>query len=206
VLVTACVAALVTIAGMVYAFLQRPSARDDAGGDVNLRCGTTVCQSVIGLGVDGDMVEVLTGTGGGVIRVTGDSEPFVFVMAIADNGAKIEGSSALECKPAATAVCLVRGTRGDDLLGEAVVRKAGVWSRVSTPYISTGGYLGLHDVDKDGTADVVVVQLGCDGDCVFTQVFSVVGNDALGCTEPAPSREQANRTPEQAQLRVCTDT
>lgn len=202
---TAWVAALVTIAGMVYAFLQRPSVRDETGGDVNLRCGTTVCQSVMGLGVDDDMVEVLTGTGGGVIRVTGRGEPFVFVLAIADNGARIEGSSALECTPAATAVCLVRGQRGEDVLGEAVVRKDGMWSRVSTPYVATGGFVGLHDVDKDGTADVVAVQLGCGGGCAFTQVFSVVRNDALGCTDHAKSRDEANRTPDQAQLRPCAD-
>lgn len=206
VLVTAIAAALVTAAGMAYAFAQRPSAQDEAGGDANLRCGTTVCQSVIGRGVDGDMVEALTGAGGGRIRVTNSSGAFfIFEMTIAEAGAKVQGDGALECTTSPSIdVCLVRGTKGDDVLGEALVRRGGVWSRVSATYLSTGAYLALHDVDKDGVADVVAVQRGCEGQCAFTQVFRVVGDD-LGCTPPVDTKDEANRTPELSQLRPCAE-
>lgn len=207
VLVTACVAVLVTGVGMLYAFLQRPSSgtQGHGNGDATLRCGTTVCQSVIGKNVGHDMVEVLTGTGGGRIRVTGESGNFIFEMTIAEAGAQVSGNDALQCAEGPVSVCLVRGTRGEDVLGDALVRRDGVWTRPAA-YEASGSYLALHDVNSDGTADVVAVQLGCGGQCdtAFVQVFSPGGAD-LGCTAPVSSKDAANRTPELSQLRPCAE-
>ncbi|WP_143035887.1 hypothetical protein [Lentzea fradiae] len=173
-----------------------------------MRCGTTACQVVIGKSVGRDLVELLAGTGGGRIRVTGESGPFAFEMIIAESGAAVTDKS-LQCVEAEVSVCLVHGARGSELLGEVLVRKDGTWSRAQA-YLATGGYLGLHDVDEDGTADVVAVQLACDGQCAnaFVQVFSVLGPD-LGCTAAAPARDQLPGwpapVPSLSQLRPCAD-
>jgi hypothetical protein len=208
--VVAVVAAVVVVAGLVFAYFQRPDSTDSGqrGTDSALRCGTTVCQVVIGKSVGRDLVELLGGTGGGRIRISGESGPFIFEMTIAESGAVVNDES-LQCVDAAVSVCLVHGARGTELLGEVLVRKDGTWSRAQA-YLSTGGFLGLHDVDSDGTADVVAVQLACDGQCVnaFVQVFSIAGPD-LGCTTAAPARDQLPGwpapVPALSQLRPCED-
>ncbi|MFD5824882.1 hypothetical protein [Lentzea sp. NPDC060358] len=207
---TAVVAAVVVVAGLVFAYFQRPGNIDSAqyGSDTGMRCGTTVCQVVIGKSVGEDLVELLGGTGGGRIRISGGSGQFIFEMTIAESGAAVNDRS-LQCADAAVGVCLVHGARGTDLLGEVLIRKDGTWSRAQA-YLATGGFLGLHDVDEDGTADVVAVQLACDGQCAnaFVQVFSVVGPE-LGCTTAAPARDQLPGWPAPApklsQLRPCAD-
>ncbi|HEX7304404.1 hypothetical protein [Lentzea sp.] len=208
--VTAVAAAVIVVAGLVFAYFQRPGNTDSGqyGTDSGMRCGTTVCQVVIGKSVGGDLVELLGGTGGGRIRISGESGPSVFEMTIVESGAVVTAKS-LQCVDAEVSVCLVHGARGTDLLGEVLVRRDGAWSRAEA-YLSTGGFLGLHDVNSDGTADVVAVQLACDGQCVnaFVQVFSVVGPD-LGCTATAPARDQLPGWPEPvpslSDLRPCAE-
>ncbi|MET9228945.1 hypothetical protein [Lentzea sp. NPDC003310] len=210
--VIAVVAAVVFVAGLVFAYFQRPGNIDsgDSGTDAGMRCGTTVCQVVIGKSVGQDLVELLSGTGGGRIRVTGPSGPFVFEMTIAESGATVTDKS-LECREAAVSVCLVRGEGGGKVLGEVLFRKDGTWSRAQAAYLSSAGYLGLHDVNEDGTADVVSAQRACDGQCndAFVQVFSALGAN-VGCTTPAPAREQLpgwpTPVPKLSQLRRCADS
>ncbi|WP_090094888.1 hypothetical protein [Lentzea jiangxiensis] len=210
--VVAVAAAVVVVAGLVFAYFQRPDNTDSGqyGTDPGMRCGTTVCQVVIGKSVGGDLVELLSGTGGGRIRVTGDSGPFIFEMTIAESGAVVTDKS-LQCAEAAVSVCLVRGENGGKVLGEVLLRKDGTWSRAQAAYLSSAGYLGLHDVDEDGTADIVAAQLACDGLCKdsFVQVFSALGPN-VGCTTPAPAREQLpgwpTPVPELSQLRPCADS
>jgi hypothetical protein len=209
--VTAVVAAVVVVAGLVFAYFQRPNNTDSgqSGTDTGMRCGTTVCQVVIGKSVGKDLVELLAGTGGGRIRVTGESGPFIFEMTIAESGAKVDGES-LQCDEAAVSVCLVRGAHDGDLLGEVLVRKDGTWSRVQAAYLASAGYLGLHDVNEDGTADIVAAQHACDGQCrnAFVQVFSAIGPD-VGCTTTAPERDQLpgwpTPVPKLSQLRPCAN-
>ncbi|MEU7482150.1 hypothetical protein AB0A63_39705 [Lentzea sp. NPDC042327] len=209
--VVAVVAAAVVVAGLVFAYSQRPdhtgSGQSGSGG--GMRCGTTVCQSVVGRSVGGDMVELLGGTGGGRIRVTGETGTFIFEMTTAEAGATITADSLL-CHASAVSVCLVRGPHNDEVLGEVLVRKNGTWSRIQTTYLASAAYLGLHDVDEDGVADIVAAQLACGGQCrdAFVQVFSALGPD-IGCTQAAPAREQLPGWPAPAprlsQLRPCTD-
>ncbi|WP_156213832.1 hypothetical protein [Lentzea aerocolonigenes] len=209
--VTAAVAAVVFVAGLVYAYFQRPHNTDSgqSGTDSGMHCGTTVCQVIIGKSVGRDLVELLGGTGGGRIRVTGESGPFIFEMTIAETGATVNGNS-LQCSEAPVSVCLVRGDQNGKSLGEVLIRKDGTWSRAQAPYQASAGYIGLHDVNADGTADVVTAQLGCDGLCTnaFVQVFSVIG-PVIGCTSPAPVREQLDGWPVPApnlsQIRPCAD-
>ncbi|MGW6931073.1 hypothetical protein ACWGE0_13485 [Lentzea sp. NPDC054927] len=210
--VIAVVAAVVVVAGVVFAYFQRPNNTDSgqSGTDGGMRCGTTVCQVIIGKSVGKDLVELLGGTGGGRIRVTGASGPFIFEMTIAESGAVVDDKS-LRCVEAEVSVCLVHGVQGGKALGEVLVRKDGTWSRVQTAYQSSAGYLGLHDVNEDGTADVVAAQFACDGQCrdTFVQVFSVLGPN-LGCTTAAPAREQLAGwpapVPKMSQLRPCADS
>ncbi|MDX8051918.1 hypothetical protein SK571_21205 [Lentzea sp. BCCO 10_0798] len=210
--VVAVVAAVVFAAGLVFAYFQRPNGTDSgqSGIDPGMRCGTTVCQVVIGKSVGKDLVELLSGTGGGRIRVTGESGPFVFEMTIAESGATVNGQSLL-CSEATISVCLVRGEQNGKVLGEVLIRKDGTWSRAQAAYLSSAGYLGLHDVNEDGTADVVSAQRGCDGQCnnSFVQVFSALG-PIIGCTTPAPAREQLAGWPAPApklsQLRPCANS
>ena len=208
--VIAVVAAVVVVAGVVFAYFQRPDNTDSglSGTDAGMRCGTTVCQGIVGKSVGKDLVELLVGTGGGRIRVTGESGPFIFEMTIVESGAVVDDKS-LECAAAPVSVCLIRGTSNGNWRGEVLFRKDGTWSRGQT-YLANAGYLGLHDVNEDGTADVVAAQLACDGLCnnAFVQVFSVLGPN-IGCTTAAPGRDQLpgwpTPVPKMSQLRPCVD-
>jgi hypothetical protein len=210
--VVAVVAAAVFVAGLVFAYFQRPDNTDSgqSGTDPGMRCGTTVCQVVIGRSVGRDLVELLSGTGGGRIRVTGPSGRYVFEMTIAEAGATVTDKS-LECRQAAVSVCLVRGDAGGKVFGEVLFHRDGTWSRAQAAYLSSAGYLGLHDVDEDGIADIVSVQRACDGQCndAFVQVFSALGAN-VGCTTPAPAREQLPGwpapVPKLSHLRRCADS
>ncbi|KOV80314.1 hypothetical protein [Nocardia sp. NRRL S-836] len=210
--VVAVVAAVVVVAGLVFAYLQRPDHTDSgqSGNGGGMRCGSTVCQSIVGRSVGNDMVELLGGTGGGRIRVTGGTGTFIFEMTTAEAGATITGDSLL-CQDAAVSVCLVRGPHNNKVLGEVLVRKNGTWSRIQTTYLASAAYLGLHDVNEDGVADIVAAQLACGGQCrnAFVQVFSALGPD-IGCTQAAPAREQLpgwpTPAPKLSQLRPCTNT
>ncbi|WP_346129251.1 hypothetical protein [Lentzea roselyniae] len=212
VLVTAAAAAVVVVAGLTFAFLRRPDNTDSgqSGTDPGMRCGTTVCQSIVGKSVGKDLVELLGGTGGGRIRVTGESGPFIFEMTIAESGATVNDKS-LQCAEATVSVCLVRGSHGGNWLGEVLIRKDGTWSRAQAAYLANAGYLGLHDVNEDGTADIVTAQLACDGQCssAFVQVFSALGPN-IGCTTAAPARDQLpgwpTPVPKMSQLRPCADS
>lgn len=210
--VIAVVAAVVVIAGVVFAYFQRPDNTDSglSGTDAGMRCGTTVCQVVIGKSVGKDLVELLSGTGGGRIRVTGESGRYIFEMTIAESGAVVDDKS-LECATATVSVCLIRGASNGNWLGEVLIRKEdGTWSRGQAAYLSNAGYLGLHDVNEDGTADIVAAQLACDGQCknAFLQVFAALGPN-IGCTTADQGRDQLpgwpTPAPKMSQLRPCKD-
>lgn len=189
VLITACAAVAITVAGMVYAWSTRPSGPSGAGGPSpqdELMCGTTACRSVVEEVVAGDEVEVLVGQGSGYLRTGGTSGRYIFELAIAQSGAEINDKS-LDCVDAGTGVCLVRGKSGTEELGEVLVRRGAVWTKAPKPYVASGGYLALHDVDADGVADVVAVQRACPAgqECLrrFAQVFTLTGDTGeLGCT------------------------
>ncbi|MEU5691103.1 hypothetical protein [Actinosynnema sp. NPDC020468] len=217
-LITACVAVAVTIAGMGYAWTLRPpsagSAAESSNEQDDLRCGTTTCRSVVSTEVGTDTVEVLVGPDSGRIRTSGTTGRTIFELTIAQQGASI-GKDALQCVDAEVAVCLVRGAVGADTQGEAIVRRSGAWSRAALPYVSTGGYLALHDVNGDGVVDVVAVQRACatGTDCPnrYAQVFSVVGGNGgtteLGCTTVTPNAESLPGwpviTPDPTHLQPC---
>lgn len=212
-LLTACAAVLITIAGLVTAWSLRPPAVTGpaATPQDELRCGTTACRSVVKQEVGVDSVELLVGDGAGRIRTTGASGPTIFELTIASSGARIDASS-LQCLDAEVGVCLVRGEVNGEVLGEVLVRRSGAWSRAQVPYLASGAYLALHDVNRDTVADVVAVQKACQAgaDCArrFAQVFSLAGGGGeLGCTPVVRSAESLpgwpTVTPDPADLRQC---
>ncbi|MEV0678299.1 hypothetical protein AB0I60_17465 [Actinosynnema sp. NPDC050436] len=213
-LLVACLAVATTVAGMAFAWSLRPpepaAPSTEAGAD-DLRCGSVACQPVVRADVGGDTVELLYGQGVGRIRTGGASGRNIFELTIAESGAAITADS-LECADAAVSVCLVRGAAGGEVRGELLVRRAGAWSRAQLPYLASGGYLGLRDVDGDGVEDVVAVQRACGSgpDCPrrFAQVFSLAGAKAeLGCTSVVAHQDQLpgwpDVNPSPAQLHPC---
>ncbi|WP_158844347.1 hypothetical protein [Saccharothrix deserti] len=158
-----------------------------------------------------DSVELVVGEGAGRIRTSGASGPNIFEMTIASSGAAITDES-LQCVDAEVAVCLVRGEVGGEVLGEVLVRRSGAWTRAQVPYVSSGSYLALLDVNSDTVADVVAVQRACPAgvDCSrwFAQVFSLAGGGGeLGCTPVFPTPESLPGWPQVApapsSLRQC---
>lgn len=158
-----------------------------------------------------DSVELVVGEGAGRIRTNGASGPNIFELTIASSGAAITDES-LQCVDAEVGVCLVRGEVGGEVLGEVLVRRSGAWTRAQVPYVSSGSYLALLDVNQDAVADVVAVQRACPAgvDCAhwFAQVFSPAGGGGeLGCTPMFPARESLpgwpEVTPDPSTLRQC---
>ncbi|NUT47794.1 MAG: hypothetical protein HOV94_10875 [Saccharothrix sp.] len=178
-----------------------------------LRCGAAACRSVVKQEVGDDSVELVVGEGVGRIKTNGASGPNIFELTIAASGAGITEES-LQCVDAEVGVCLVRGgVVGGGVLGEVLVRRSGAWTRAQVPYVSSGGYLALDDVDRDAVADVVAVQRACQGgaECSgwFSQVFSLAGGGVeLGCTPVVRAPEDLpgwpTVTPDPSDLHQCT--
>ncbi len=200
---------------MFFAWSLRPPAPAAAGPPPtvdDLRCGSVACQSVVRADVGKDTVEVMVGQGVGRIRTSGVSGRSIFELTIAESGAAVTDRS-LECADAEVAVCLVRGQVGNEMLGELLVRRSGSWTRTQLPYVASGAYLALRDVNADGVADVVAVQRSCapGADCSrrFAQVFSLVGPEQeLGCTPVVAAPDQLpgwpTVSPNPTDLRSCS--
>ncbi|MEU4745052.1 hypothetical protein AB0G02_31970 [Actinosynnema sp. NPDC023658] len=205
---------LTVVAGLVIAWSSRPPAAPDAAAappQDELRCGATACRSVVKQEVGVDSVELVVGEGAGRIRTSGASGPNIFELTIASSGARIDAGS-LQCVDGEVSVCLVRGEVGGEALGEVLVRRSGAWSRAQRPYVSSGAYLALQDVDKDAVVDVVAVQRACraGSECSlrFAQVFSLAGGGGeLGCTPVVEGVESLpgwpTVTPDPSDLRQC---
>ncbi|MFD7659456.1 hypothetical protein ACFV4N_36225 [Actinosynnema sp. NPDC059797] len=197
VLLVACLAVVTTVAGLAFAWSTRPGAPAATGVEPpldELRCGAEACRTVVEQQVGSDSVALLVGSEVGRIRTSGASGPNVFELTIAASGAEITERS-LQCADAEVGVCLVRGDVESEVRGEVLVRRSGAWSRAQVPYVSSGGHLSLHDVNRDAVADVVAVQRECPAgeDCArrFVQVFSLVdGGEELGCTDVVDAPEQ----------------
>ncbi|GAA1277951.1 hypothetical protein GCM10009634_21660 [Saccharothrix xinjiangensis] len=219
-LLVACLAVVTTVAGLAFAWSTRPGAPAATGVEPplgELRCGAEACRTVVEQQVGPDSVALLVGPEVGRIRTSGASGPNVFELTVAASGAEITDRS-LQCADAGVGVCLVRGEVESEVpgevLGEVLVRRSGAWSRAQVPYVSSGGHLALHDVDRDAVADVVAVQRECPAgeDCPrrFVQVFSLVdGGEELGCTEVVDAPELVPGwpavVPDAADLGPCGD-
>ncbi|SHG48645.1 hypothetical protein [Streptoalloteichus hindustanus] len=208
VLVAMCLAATVTAAALVVAAALREGTGGVAGGGqgdgadgsaaaVPSGCEGGPCRSVASAEVGGDRVELLADPAddSAWVRVTGMAGISVLETNTVRLGARLTADS-LRCTEFARSVCLVRGANGaGELFADVFVGNAGSWSRIDAVYSSDAGYLELAPSWPDGLPDVVTVQRACGvaaaADCgqVVARVHSLGGGD-VGCTRPAPTRDQ----------------
>lgn len=225
VVVTACIAAGLTLLALVGAILLRPhqtprgadstgSAPSTPSANASLQCASGPCRSLASTTVAGSTVQLLANTAattGRVRIVTAQGLDSVFETTISQLGAALTAQS-LSCVDATTPVCLVSGTGSQGSAGEVFLETGGDWSRADAPYFASGGYIGLRGDGAKGP-EVLTAQLSCDSNSsqcatapVYLQVFAVTG-ETLGCTAPVSKLDRLpgwpNVTVSPAQLHDC---
>ncbi|HEY3467927.1 MAG TPA: hypothetical protein VGL47_22550 [Amycolatopsis sp.] len=226
-LLTAVLAAVVTIGAIGAVFLLRPRPEPSSGvsepaaGPVApvVTCGDGPCRPLAESMVDGTPVVLLTDPTGGSARLRVGPEPgTVFELAIAQLGVRLDRNS-LRCVDGAAPTCLVRGDVGDDgtaAYGELLVGSGGVWRDPLKPYYSDAGTLSLYDVTADGRPDVIVVRHDCadaasgspqcEAAPVLAEVYDLTGKP-VGCTRRFTAPSDLRGWPDirltRADLRAC---
>ncbi|MEV4148296.1 hypothetical protein AB0J40_31865 [Amycolatopsis sp. NPDC049691] len=226
-LLTAVLAAVVTLGAIGAVFLLRPrpeapsGAAEPAAAPVTavVTCGGGPCRQLAAVTVGGTPVVLLADAGGGSARVRVGAEPgTVFELSIAQLGVRLDQNS-LRCIDGAAPTCLVRGDVGDEgkaAYGELLVASGGVWRAPGKPYFADAGTLSLYDVTADGRPDVIVVRhdcrgadsgtAKCDAAPVLGQVYDVSGR-SLGCTRRYTAPSDLRGWPDirltRADLRSC---
>jgi hypothetical protein len=225
VVVTACIAAALTLLALVGAIALRPhqtstdagtagSGPTTAAANATLQCSDGPCQSLARTTVAGSTVQLLANgaaTTGRVRIVTAQGLDSVFETTISQLGAKLTAQS-LSCVNATTPVCMVSGSGSEGSAGEVFLETDGNWTRADAPYVASGGYISLRADGSQGP-EVFAAQTTCDPDSsqcptdpIYLQVFTVTG-DTLGCTSPVSKLDRLpgwpNVTVTQTQLRDC---
>ncbi|SFW43794.1 hypothetical protein [Amycolatopsis australiensis] len=223
-LLTAVLAAVVTLGAIGAVFLLRPRPAEPSGAAEPaaapvppvVTCGGGPCRQVAAMTVGGVPVVLLTDASGGSARVRVGPEPgTVFELAIAQLGVRLDQDS-LRCIDGAAPACLIRGDAGKAAYGELLVASGGVWRDPGKPYFSDAGTLSLYDVTADGRPDVIVVRHDCPGaepgtpKCdaapVLGQVYDLAGR-SVGCTRRVTSPSDLRGWPDirltRADLRPC---
>ncbi|MEV7040276.1 hypothetical protein [Amycolatopsis sp. NPDC051061] len=226
-LLTAVLAAVVTVGAIAAVFLLRPrpeepaAAAEPAAAPVSpvVTCGGGPCRQLAAMTVGGTPVVLLTDAAGGSARVRVGPEPgTVFELSIAQLGVRLDQDS-LRCIDGAAPTCLVRGDVGDQgtaAYGELLVAGGGVWRAPGKPYFADAGTLSLYDVTADGRPDVIVVRHDCRGadagtpKCaaapVLGQVYDLTGK-SVGCTRRYTAPSDLRGWPDirltRADLRTC---
>ena len=173
-LLTAVLAAVVTLGAIAAVFLLRPRPEEPAGAaepatapvSAVVTCGGGPCRQLAAVTVGGTPVVLLTDASGGAGRVRVGAEPgTVFELSIAQLGVRLDQNS-LRCIDGAAPTCLVRGDVGDQgkaAYGELLFESGGEWRAPGKPYFADAGTLSLYDVTADGRPDVIVVRHDCPG-------------------------------------------
>ncbi|WP_410668715.1 hypothetical protein [Amycolatopsis sp. cmx-4-68] len=226
-LLTAVLAAVVTVGAIGAVFLLRPrpeaasGAAEPAAAPVTpvVSCGGSPCRRLAAVSVGGTPVVLLTDTVGGSAQLRVGPEPgTVFELSIAQLGVRLDQNS-LRCIDGPAPTCLVRGDVGDQgkaAYGELLVAGGGVWRDPGKPYYADAGTLSLYDVTADGRPDVIVVRHDCRGvesgtpKCdaapVLAEVYDLTGK-SLGCTRRVTSPSDLRGWPDirltRADLRTC---
>ncbi|MEU5263473.1 hypothetical protein [Amycolatopsis sp. NPDC021455] len=226
-LLTAVLAAVVTVGAIGAVFLLRPRPEVPAGVaepapapvPPALTCGGGPCRELAAVTVGGTPVVLLTDAGGGSARLRVGPEPgTVFELSIAQLGVRLDQSS-LRCIDGAAPACLVRGDAGADgttAYGELLVGTGGVWRDPGKPYYADAGTLSLYDVTADGRPDVIVVRHDCPDTLAGTpkcaaapvlgEVYDLAGR-SVGCTRRYTAPSDLRGWPDirltRADLRTC---
>jgi hypothetical protein len=223
-LLTAVLAAVVTVGAIGAVFLLRPrpeaasGAAEPAAAPVTpvVSCGGGPCRRLAAVSVGGTPVVLLTDEAGGSAQLRVGPEPgTVFELSIAQLGVRLDQDS-LRCIDGPAPTCLVRGDVGTAAYGELLVAGGGVWRDPGKPYYADAGTLSLYDVTADGRPDVIVVRHDCPGvesgtpKCeaapVLGEVYDLAGR-SVGCTRRVTSPSDLRGWPDirltRADLRTC---
>lgn len=226
-LLTAVLAAVVTVGAIGAVFLLRPrpeappGAAEPAAAPVTpaVTCGGGPCRQLAAVTVGGTPVVLLTDTAGGSARLRVGPEPgTVFELSIAQLGVRLDQNS-LRCIDGPAPACLVRGDVGDDgtaAYGELLVGSGGVWRDPGKPFYADAGTLSLYDVTADASPDVIVVRHDCPDSAsgtpkcttapVLGEVYDLSGR-SVGCTRRVTSPSDLRGWPDirltRADLRSC---
>ena len=226
-LLTAVLAAVVTVGAIGAVFLlrprpeQAPRAAEPAAAPVApaLTCGGGPCRELAAVTVGGTPVVLLTDSAGGSARLRVGPEPgTVFELSITQLGVRLDRNS-LRCIDGAAPACLVRGDaagNGTTAYGELLVGNGGVWRDPGKPYYADAGTLSLYDVTADGRPDVIVVRHDCAGSLAGTpkcaaapvlgEVYDLTGQ-SVGCTRRVTSPSDLRGWPDirltRADLHAC---
>ncbi|MGW4483639.1 hypothetical protein ACWEOE_07340 [Amycolatopsis sp. NPDC004368] len=228
-LLTAVLAAVVTVAALVVVVVLRPKPDGVAEvPPVNLEpaaptattCGSGPCRQLAAMTVSGTPVVLLSDASGGWGRVQVGRQPGTeFELAITTMGAKLSAQS-LHCVAGETAACLVTGDvgGGGGAYGELLINSGDVWRDFGKPYFADAGTLSLFDVDTDGRPEVIVVRHECPDATpgtprcqaapVLAEVYRLSGA-VLGCTRTVVSPSDLRGWPQvevrSSELRTCPD-
>jgi hypothetical protein len=226
-LLTAVLAAVVTVGAIGAVFLLRPRPEtgpglaEPAAAPVKpvVTCGGGPCRQLAAVTVGGTPVVLLTDTTGGSARLRVGPEPgTVFELSIAQLGVRLDQNS-LRCIDGPAPACLVRGDVGDDgtaAYGELLVGSGGVWRDPGKPFYADAGTLSLYDVTADASPDVIVVRHDCPDSAAGTpkctaapvlgEVYDLAGR-SVGCTRRVTSPSDLRGWPDirltHADLRTC---
>ncbi|HWD06540.1 MAG TPA: hypothetical protein VG674_29290 [Amycolatopsis sp.] len=229
-LLTAALAAVVTVAALVVVLGLRQKPADVASGvapagvepppSTATTCGADPCRQLAAVSVAGTPVVLLADATGGWGRVEIGAQPGTqFELAITTMGAKLTAQS-LQCVAGKTSACLVRGAvgHGEGAYGELLIGSDGVWRDFGKPYFADAGTLSLYDTTADGRPDVIVVRHECPDatpgtpKCqaapVLAEVYQLSGS-VIGCTKQVTAPSDLRGWPDvqvrSADLRACPD-
>ncbi|WIX79755.1 hypothetical protein QRX50_02840 [Amycolatopsis carbonis] len=231
-LLTAVLAAVVTVAALVVVVVLRPKPDGVPGvppvslepaAPTTATCGSGACRQLAAMTVGATPVVLLSDASGGWGRVRVGPQPGTeFELAITTMGAKLNAQS-LRCIAAETSACLVTGDVGGGdgaggAYGELLIGSDGVWRDFGKPYFADAGTLSLFDVNTDGRPDVIVVRHECPDatpgtpKCqaapVLAEVYQLSGKE-LGCTRTVVSPSDLRGWPQvevrASELRPCAD-
>lgn len=201
VVVTAVVAALVTVAALATVTVlrvQRDAANAGPGGtpgptttsDAASTCGNRPCEVLTSVPVGATTVELLADTDGrnGRLRVRGSGSTSVLETALAGMRVRLTQKS-LVCAKGPTSACLVSGAHNGGVVGEVFVARGRSWQPVERPYFSAAAYVDLMQVTGDNAPEVLVAQhqdctgsaAECAGAPIVLEVFALDGSSE-GCT------------------------
>lgn len=209
VVVTAVLAALVTIAALVAVGKLRtkdtsvpgveaalPTTSISANG---LDCGNAPCGVVATQNVAGSSVELLADAHGGNGRFQAGA--VVLQTTITELGARLTTDS-LSCVQASVSACLVDAPLNGGRIAQLFIERAGTWRSVDKPYFSDAGIVVLGNVSGSDAPEVSVV----DSNPVLARVYGLDGS-VVGCTKkysyPAQLRGWPNVRLQASDLRAC---
>ncbi|KAA9150097.1 hypothetical protein FPZ12_041905 [Amycolatopsis acidicola] len=209
-MVTAVLAAVVTIAALVVVRELRPEnssvpgveAAIPAGAPTSnaLECGDGPCAVVATQTVGGDSVALMADAAGGNGRLRAGA--VVLQTTVTELGAKLSADS-LTCVQASTSACIVDAPLNGGRIAQLFIDRADGWRSVDKPYFSAAGAVALGNVSGSDAPEITVV----DSSPVVARVYALDGS-VVGCTKKYSYASQLRGWPnirlQASDLRACS--